>query len=306
LRIGLPGAAPSIEQMIQRAQRAEADGFTSLWYTSDTADDPLVAIALAGRATSGIELGTGVLQTFTCHPVLQAARAAAVAAAFRVEGRFTLGIGPSHERFVSDSQGMPYTSPGNHTEEYVQILGALLSGQSASFAGRDFRVQAEPPQLPGGAGIPILVAALGPRLLRVAGQYTAGTILWLATARAIADHIAPRIRAAAAEHGRPEPRIVAGLPVAVHDDVDEARVAAADQMGWYGTLPNYQRVLSLGGVPDPAAAAVVGNEASVVAQVKRLFDAGSTDVRLRPFPVGPDATASLARTYALLTVLARM
>ena len=150
----------------------------------------------------------------------------------------------------------------------------------------------------------MLVAALGPRLLRVAGQHAAGTILWMGNARAIETHVAPRLSAAAEAAGRPAPRIVAGLPVAVHDDVAEARPSPAQQFAMYGTLPNYQRILAHGDAPGPADAAIVGDEASVGAQIEALFAAGATDVWAAPFPVGDDRKASTARTRALLKELA--
>jgi alkanesulfonate monooxygenase SsuD/methylene tetrahydromethanopterin reductase-like flavin-dependent oxidoreductase (luciferase family) len=150
----------------------------------------------------------------------------------------------------------------------------------------------------------VLVSALGPRLLRVAGQHAAGTILWMANATAIERHVAPRLRAAATTAGRPDPRIVAGLPVAVHDDVDQAREVAGGMFSVYGMLPNYQRILEHGGVTGPAEAAIVGDEASVAAQIEALFAAGATDVWAAPFAVGDDASASRARTRALLIELA--
>jgi F420-dependent oxidoreductase-like protein len=304
MRIGLPGGGGTVEKIIRQAERAEADGFASLWYASAVAGDPLVAMALAGRATSGIELGTAVLQTYACHPVLQATRAAAVVAAIGGPGRFTLGVGPSHQPVVEGMLGTPYDRPGRHTEEYVAILAPLLRGEPVSVTGEDFRVQAGPPALVDGVEIPVLVSALAPRLLRVAGQQTAGTILWMGNARAVEQHVAPRIRKAAADAGRPEPRIVAGLPVAVHDDVAEARSVAARQFAAYGTLPNYQRILAHGGVAGPAEAAIVGDESSVAAQIGALFDAGATDVWAAPFPVGDDRPASRARTRAVLKELA--
>ena len=148
------------------------------------------------------------------------------------------------------------------------------------------------------------MAALGPRLLRVAGEHTAGTILWMANARAIETHVHPRITRAAARAGRPDPRIVAGLPVAVHDDEQEARRAAAEQFAVYGSLPNYQRILAHGGLSSPADAALVGNEDAVRAQITGLFDAGATDVWAAPFPVGADRAGSRARTRAFLASIA--
>jgi F420-dependent oxidoreductase-like protein len=302
MRIGLTGGGASVDKMVEQAQRAEADGFASLWYASAVAGDPLVAMAIAGRATTTLELGTSVLQSYTCHPTLQAARAAATVAAMGRPG-LTLGVGPSHQPVIEGMHGMDYSHPGRHTEEYVTVLTQLLRGEAVAFRGEDLTVHAGAPALPHGE-VPVLVAALAPRLLRVAGQLSAGTILWMANARSIEEHVAPLLQAAASEAGRPTPRIVAGLPVAVHSDVDEARGVAAQQFAMYGTLPNYQRILAHGGVEGPAEAAIVGDEASVGAQIEALFAAGATDVWAAPFPVGEDRKASLARTRALLTELA--
>jgi F420-dependent oxidoreductase-like protein len=304
MRIGLPGFGTTAEQIVGQAERAEAEGFKTLWYPSAVFGDPLVAIALAARATTTIEFGTSVLVTYVCHPALMANRAAAVAAAIGAPGRFTLGIGPSHEPVIEGMFGLSYATPGRHTDEYAQILTRLLRGEQVSFAGEEFRVNAGPPTLVEGAEVPVLLSALGSRLLRVAGQHAAGTITWMANAKAVAEHVAPRIRKAASDAGRPEPRIVAGLPVAVHDDVDEARSAAAEQFVIYGQLPNYRRILERGGATAPAEAAIVGDEASVTAQIEALFDAGATDIWAAPFPVGDERAASRARTRALLRDLA--
>jgi len=305
MRIGLAATASRADRVIAQAQRAEADGFSSLWFTGAVPGDPFIAMTLAARATSTIEVGPAVQQSYAAHPLLQAARAIGAAEAIGAPGRFTLGIGPSHQPAIEGRLGLSYAAPGQHTDEYVQILTALLRGEQVAFAGREFQVNAGPLPIPDGLEVPVLVAALGPRLLRVAGQYTAGTIPWMANARAIETHIVPLIAAAAAGAGRPSPRIVAGLPVAVHDDVAEARAAAAEQFAVYGQLPNYQRILAHGGLSGPAEAVLVGDEASVTAQVKELFAAGATDLWLPPFPVGPDRSASRARTRALLSELAR-
>lgn len=302
MRIGLTGGAASVDRMIEQAQRAEADGFTSLWYASAVGGDPLVAMAMAGRATTSIELGTSVLQTYTAHPVLQANRAASVVDGMGRPG-FTLGLGPSHRPPIEDAYGLSYAHPGRHTEEYVQVLTALLRGETVHFDGEDFRVHA------GGAPgerppIPVLIAALAPRMLRVAGQLTDGTILWMGNERAIESHVAPRLREAATASGRPAPRIVAGLPVAVHDDVAAARETAVKVFAGYGELPNYRRLLDIGGAPGPADAAIVGDEAAVTTRIEALFAAGATDVWAAPFPVGDDRSASRARTRALLKELA--
>jgi F420-dependent oxidoreductase-like protein len=302
MRIGLSGGGRDVERMVEQAKGAEADGFSSLWYPGATGGDPLIAMAMAGRETSSIELGTAVLQTYTSHPHLQASRAFSVAQAMGRPG-FTLGLGPSHDVVIAGMYGMSYDHPGRHTEEYVRILTALLRGETVSDNGDDLTLRGarlEPPPHP----VPVLIAALAERLLRVAGQYTDGTILWMANERAVETFVTPRIRAAAEQAGRPAPRIVAGLPVVVHDDIDEARQAAAQQFEIYGTLPNYQRILAHGQAAGPADAAIIGDEKTVTARIHGLFDAGATDVWMAPFIVGTDRDGSRRRTRELLAGLA--
>jgi alkanesulfonate monooxygenase SsuD/methylene tetrahydromethanopterin reductase-like flavin-dependent oxidoreductase (luciferase family) len=279
VKIGLSAGASTAERAIEQAEEAEAAGFSSLWYPGAVSGDPLIQMALAGRATTRIELGTSVLQTYPCHPALQAARIQSLHAA--VGRDVTLGIGPSHQMAV-EHLGLSYAHVGRDTEEYVTTLAPLL-----------------------GAGISLLLAALGPRLLRVAGQTADGTILWMANPRAIEIHVRPRLTKAAADAGRPAPRIVAGIPVAVHDDAEEARRAAGEQFAMYGTLPNYQRILAHGGISSPAEAVIAGDEAAVEGQIRAMFAAGATDLWAAPFPVGADRAASRARTRALLGRLAR-
>ena len=302
MRIGLSGGGTTTDRLVQQAVEAEADGFTSLWYPSAILGDPLVAMAMAGRATTSIELGTAVLQTYTCHPVLQANRAASTAAAMGRPG-LTLGVGPSHKLVIEGAYGLSYDSVGAHTEEYVTVLSTLLRGEGVALDGEHFRVR-----IPITSALPqpvsVMVSALAPRLLSVAGELTDGTILWMGNAKAIELHVAPLIDAAAAAAGRPKPRIVAGLPVAVHDDVGEARTTAAEMFANYGVLPNYRRLLDIGGARGPGDAAIVGDEATVAAGIQALFDAGATDVWAAPFPVGEDRSSSRHRTRALLKELA--
>ncbi|HVM54125.1 MAG TPA: TIGR03564 family F420-dependent LLM class oxidoreductase [Acidimicrobiales bacterium] len=290
MRIGLTGGGSTVDRMIDAAVSAEADGFSSIWYASAIGGDPLVPIALAGRATTSIELGTAVLQTYTCHPVLQARRAQSVVAGMGRPG-FTLGVGPSHKPPIEDMLGIPYDRPGAHTEDYVRVLTAVLRGEAVAGDG-EF-----PVRLPAGepVPVPVLVSALAPRLLRVAGELTDGTVLWMGNARAVASHVRPLLDKAA-----PGKRIVAGLPVAVHDDVEEARAVAASLFAGYGVLPNYRRLLDIGGAAGPEDAAIVGDEGAVAAEIGALFDAGATDVWAAIFPVGDDRRSSRDRTYALL------
>ena len=302
MRIGLTGGGATVDKVVHQAKQAEDEGFTSLWYASLVTGDPLVAMAIAGRETTAIELGTAVLQTYPCHPMLQANRAASVVDAMGRPG-FTLGIGPSHQPLVEGVLGLSYDHPGRNTEEYVQILAGMLRGEDVDFDGEDWSAHTAGRAVAPAHPISVLVSALGPRLLRLAGEVADGTVLWMAPPRAIGEHVAPKVRAAAEAAGRPAPRIVAGLPVAVHDDITEARDAAAATSGMYAGMENYRRILELGGADSPAAAAIVGDEAAVARQLQGLLDAGATDIWAAVFPVGGDRRASIGRTKDLLRSL---
>ena len=304
MKIGLTAGAATLDKTIEQAVQAEADGFHSLWYASGLLGDPLVAMALAGRATTRIELGTAVLQTYPCHPLLQARRAASVVEAMGRPG-FTLGVGPSHDAVIEETYGLSFDHPGRSSEEYVRILKTLLAGEGIDFEGEDWTARAPEGSVNLAHPVPVLLSALSPRMLRVAGEHADGTVLWMAPRAAIESHVTPRITAAASAAGRPPPRIVAGLPVAVDDDLDAARSAVAATAGAYESRPIYKRIMEVGGVDTAADAAIVGDEASVEAQVRAVFDAGATDLSFFIVPVGPDRRASKQRATELLSHLAR-
>jgi F420-dependent oxidoreductase-like protein len=301
MRIGLTARGTTADQLVEHAQWAEGQGFTTVWYASVTGGDPLAAMALAGRATSRIELGTAVLQTYPCHPLLQANRVASVVDAMGRPG-FTLGIGPSHEKWVTMLYGMSFDNPGRSTEEYVQILTTLLRGEGVDVTGEDWSCHA-PTGVTPAHRVPVLVSAMGPRMLKVAGALADGTITYLAAPKLLETRIVPQISEAASAAGRPAPRIVAGLPVAVHDDITEAREAGTRYSAMFGELPIYKRVMNEGGFEGFGGIAVVGDEQAVAAQIRAIVAAGASDVWAGVFPVGDDPTASLRRTTDLLATL---
>jgi F420-dependent oxidoreductase-like protein len=302
LRIGLPGGGATVDRIIDNAQQAEADGFASLWFPGAAGIEPLVVLPLIGRATERIELGTSIVQTYPRHPVLMAQQAAAVGLAIGDASRFTLGVGVSHRPVIEGVYGLSYDGNARHLREYLTVLSSLLETGGVRFDGDDYRATADLAMRPD-QPVQVIVAALAPRSLAAAGELAGGTITWMANAHAVETLIAPTLRAAAAAAGRPEPRIVVGLPVAVTDDEAAGREAAARQFTAYGTLPNYRRVLAAGGVSSPADAAIVGTEDQVGQAITALFDAGATDVWAAPFPVGDDRRASRQRTRALLREL---
>lgn len=305
MRIGISGGAATIDRLLDQAVRAEEDGFAALWYAGASAHDPLAALPLIAKATSRIELGTSVVQTYPVHPV-QMARLASVIAEIAGPDRFVLGLGPSHKPSIEGSYGIPYDHPARHTRAYIEILTALLRGEAVKSEGPDFTLSAQARQGGAPVAMQVMISALAPRMLRTAGELTAGTITWMANRQAIESHVAPLLAKAAANAGRDPStlRVVCGLPIAVCDDAAEAREAAARQFAGYGFLPNYQRILKAGDAEGPAAVAVVGTEDDVAAQLQAHVDAGVTDLWCAIFPVGTDRDGSRRRTRDLLKALA--
>jgi F420-dependent oxidoreductase-like protein len=291
------GGVNTVEGQVQSVINAEKDGFDSIWFGQIFGPDVLTVLALAGQKTSRIELGTSVVPTYPRHPHMLAAQALTVQAASN--GRFNLGVGLSHAPVVEGMWGLSYDRPAVHMREYLSALLPLIREGRTSFSGEFFRVNAtvqiSVPKPP-----PVLIAALAPVMLRMAGGMTDGTITWMVGPKALESHIVPRITKAANEAGRPAPRVVVGLPIAVTDDPEGAKERAARSFQVYGTLPNYKRMLDIEGVAGPADVAIVGKENEVEQQLRDLASAGATDFLAGMFPVGDDVQGSLVRTRTLL------
>ncbi|HKC84009.1 MAG TPA: LLM class F420-dependent oxidoreductase [bacterium] len=297
-----------VDKLVAGAEAAEAAGFTSIWVPQIPDEfDALTAAALMGRATSSVEIGTAVMPIQTRHPIGMAQQALAVQAV--CEGRFTLGVGPSHHWIVDEMLGLPYERPARLVRDYLEVLNVAFTGPgSVDVENESYRVH-NALDVTDIVPTPILVAALGPVMLRIAGEHASGTILWMADERAIGDHVAPRITKAAEEAGRPRPRIVAGLPVVVcaNDEVDDARARANQLLGHAEYSPNYERLLERGDATDVGDLLAAGDEAAVTARLRRFRDAGATDLSFRILPVGSDRDARIAsrrRTETFLATLA--
>ncbi len=294
------GGDQTFEGHVQGAIDAENDGFDSVWYPQIMGQDALTIAAVAGPKTSRIQFGTSVTPTYLRHPVAMAAQALSTNAA--TGGRFTLGLGLSHQPVIEAFWGLSYARPAVHMREYLTIMQSLMNGGRADFDGEMFKVHTNI-LVPGAQKPQVIIAALAPVMLKTAGTLADGTILWMTGPKTIASHVVPRLTKAAQEAGRPAPRVVTCLPVAVCDDPADAREKAARAFAIYGTLPNYQRMLNKEGVSGPAEVAIVGTEAEVEKQIRDIASAGSTDFGAAEFPVGDDAKASLGRTRALLKSL---
>ena len=277
-------------------QRAADDGFASAWMSNIFGVDALTALAVAGSQVPGIDVGTAVVPTYPRHPAVLAQQARTVAAA--VDGRLVLGIGLSHRIVIEDMYGYDFTKPILHMREYLAVLLPLLDGQPVSFNGVTVRANIGL-TTPSPGRVPVVVAALGPQMLRLAGEQTDGTVLWMTGPATVRDHIVPVITAAAEAAGRPGPRVVCILPVCVTDDPDGARERAGKVFAIYGELPSYRAMLDREGAAGPADVAIVGDEDAVGAQLGALRDAGVTDFVAGEYTGGADG----ARTRAFLRTL---
>jgi 5,10-methylenetetrahydromethanopterin reductase len=301
MRIGLLAAETSGDQALgklaDQLRRAADDGFASFWMANIFGLDALTALAVAGSQVPGIELGTAVVPTYPRHPAVLAQQALTAALAVG-PGRLTLGIGLSHKIVIEDMYGYSFDKPARHMREYLSVLLPLLDGTAVSVDGSTLSAHIGL-SAPKTGRVPVLLAALAPRMLSLAGEQTDGTVLWMTGPATVRDYVVPAISAAASAAGRPSPRIVSSLPVCVTSDPAAARASAAKEFAIYGQLPSYRAMLDREGAAGPGDVAVVGDEDAVVTQILALADAGVTDFVAAEFGRGQD----LERTRGLLKAI---
>ncbi|GII83119.1 LLM class F420-dependent oxidoreductase [Sphaerisporangium siamense] len=297
LLLGEPSGPDAIDELERRVTAAAADGFATAWLSNVFGLDALTALAAAGRRVPGIELGTGVVPTYPRHPITLAQQA--LTTDLVLDGRLVLGVGLSHRVVMEDMYGYDFGRPARHMREYLDVLLPLLRGERADVDGETLTAHMEL-TTPRAGAVPVLLAALGPRMLRLAGEVADGTILWMTGPKTVAGHIVPAITEAARAAGRPSPRVVCALPVAVTGDEAGVRARADQVLSFYGELPSYRAMLDHEGAAGPGDVAIVGDEERVRAQIRALADSGVTDFAAAPLAEGEDAV----RTRELLASLA--
>jgi F420-dependent oxidoreductase-like protein len=299
--------ADRLTGLLDDGKAAEHDGFASFWIPQVPGYlDAMTAAALLGHVTERIEIGTAVVPIQTRHPLIMAQQALTTAVA--CSGRFTLGIGPSHHWIIADQLGLPYDKPALLVRDYIDVLDAAFAGPGPiAVDNNSFRVHG-PVDITDQYGAQVLVAALGPAMLRLAGERAGGTILWMADERAIGDYVVPRITDAAASAGRTGVRVVAGVPVALcsSSETDGAREYASEVLGHADFSPNYVRLLEHGDAEDVGDTMAAGDESTVLRRLQSYRDAGVTDLAVRVVPLGQDAherSASRRRTQEFVASL---
>lgn len=269
--IGADGANNTLDDIIGVAKNVEAAGLDNVWLANIFSFDAISTLALIGRETQTIGLGTAVTPTFPRHPTAIAQQALTTAAA--TNNRFTLGIGLSHKVVIEDMLGMSYDKPAKHMREYLSVLMPLARGEQVNFQGEQYKVQGIALDVPGADRLPVVVAALGPVMLKIAAQMADGTNTWMVGPNTMDTHILASLKAA----GSADPTVVAGLPIVLTNNVDEAKAQIDKNLMIYGQLPSYRAMLDREGAAGPSDIAIVGDENQLRGQIKRYEDMGVTD-----------------------------
>jgi len=279
MKIGINGSGmvqkASVDAIAAHASTAEDQGFNHYWLAEHPTGglDALTTLALVGQRLKTMELGTAIVPTFPRHPMTLAGQALTVADV--LGDRLTLGIGLSHKPMM-DQLGMDFDKPIRHLREYLSILLPLLRVGEVDFSGELMSCSGTFFQTPKNQ-VQVLVAALGPQALAITGKFADGTTLAWVGPKTIREHIVPRLSEAAADSGRPAPRIVATLPVCVTEEPATVRESIGKGLSLYGRLPSYQAMFEREGVNGPSDVAIVGSRAEVEDQISVLFEAGMTD-----------------------------
>ncbi|MEO8695765.1 MAG: TIGR03564 family F420-dependent LLM class oxidoreductase [Acidimicrobiales bacterium] len=291
-RIGMQLRAPLrregdlLSDLVDSAREIEEAGLDSLYLTQAFAFDALTALAVIGQAAVGLELGTAVVPTYPRHPVALAEQALTVQLA--CQGRLVLGVGPSHREMMERVYGVSFTGVAAHVEEYLTALNAAMD------PGRS------PLAVDGASRCPVLLGALGPAMLRIAGTIADGTITARAGPRTLGTHIVPKITEAARAAGRPAPRVAACVPFCVTRDVEQARARTNAEYAGSAGYPSYVRMLEIEGVEQTADVSIIGDEATCARQIQSLFDLGVTDFLARPIGTDTEIRRGLALLGALI------
>ena len=296
-----------VDRLRSDGRWAEEAGFASVWVPQIHDEfDALTAAAVIGAATERIEVGTAVVPVQVRHPIALAQQALSTQAV--CGGRLALGLGVSHHWIIDEMLGLAYEKPVGTLRDQLDVLDAAFAGPGPiDVENERYRVH-NPLDITDLSPTPVLLAALGPQMLRLAGERTDGTILWMADERAIGSHVVPHLTKAADAAGRPAPRIVAGIPVCVceDDEVDDAVARTNRILAEAEVSPNYQKLLDLGDARAVGDLLAAGSESAVEKRLRSFADAGVTDVSVRIVPIGEtreELIASRDRTRAYLTSL---
>ncbi|MBW2427033.1 MAG: TIGR03564 family F420-dependent LLM class oxidoreductase [Deltaproteobacteria bacterium] len=304
MRIGINGnrlvRPGNLEAIVEHARGARRDGIASYWLAQDPTGscDALTALTIVATRVPEIELATGVVPTWPRHPAALAAQALTVNQASR--GRLTLGIGLSHRAMMESVLGIPFERPIRHMKDYLSILAPLLEKGSVDYQGESASCHTTMDRIES-RGPALLVAALGPQMLRLAGSHADGTVVTFTGPKTIRDHIKPTLERAAEEAGRPRPRLAAIFSLCVTDDVEGARERADEWFERHGHAPSYDAMLEREGVTRASDIQLLGDEAEIERRFEELAEIGVDEIVVGESAVTPEEAE---RTRAHLITMA--
>jgi F420-dependent oxidoreductase-like protein len=265
----------TLDDIADEVAFAAAAGIDRYWLAQVWRFDAMGLIPTLAATAPGLEFGTGVAAIYHRHPMTMASQA--LTTNLLIGGRYTLGLGLMHRPVIEGMFEMSFDHPVRFMREYLDVLLPLLSGLPADASGTQTSYHGVV-DVPGASPCPVVLAALGPQMLRLCGHRTDGTITWMTGTRTLRDHIVPTVSMAAHEVGRPAPQIIAMVPVHVTDDPDRGREHAAAALGVYGQMPSYRAMLDREGLAGAEDAVLIGNEAEVRDRISEYQDSGITEL----------------------------
>ena len=299
-------AVKTLDESIARAQTAERLGYESIWTSQlpDARDASLVLAAYAA-ATKRVGLGTGVLPIYTRHPTAMAQMAATLDE--MSGGRFILGIGISHKVTVESMWGMHLDSPLTAMREYLDIVRTSLRDGACAYEGKYFTARwgYSAPRRP---YLPVMISALNPHMLELAGEHADGVVLWMCSPGYIRDHVVPGVTAGRMKAGKTLEgfEIVAPVPVCLTTDRAAAQAVFRKTVERYASLPYYRKMMDKSGFAAELASgdispemldeyAGIGDESQVRDAINRYREAGATLPAAGPFS-GHEGAAGFEKT----------
>ena len=310
-RIGVAAMGGDSRAVVARIQELESLGIAAAWLTSGGAGpDALTTFAAAAATTERILLGTSIIPTYPRHPIVAVQQTQVLAQL--APGRFRLGLGPSHKVSIEPMFGIEHHAPLTNLREYIQVVKTLLVEGRVDFDGKQYHGHAA---LPGAAApdVPVMASALRRRSFRLCGEVADGAISWVCPGQYLRDVGLPAMQEGAARADRPVPPLIAHVPVCVHDNPDEVRDAARQQLSNYPRSPFYQEMFAASGHPeardgvwsDGMLEDVVfsGSEEDVAGRLRELFDWGATEILAHPVTAGGDSQASMNRNLNLIAAV---
>ncbi|MCA1839436.1 MAG: LLM class flavin-dependent oxidoreductase [Actinobacteria bacterium] len=325
--MSLPLEGIGVEETVELAKLAESNGYTDIWSAESGAADGLTPLAAISSVTSKVRLGTAILPVYIRPPALLAMSASSMQ--MLSGGRFVLGIGTSSSIIIEKWMGMNFEAPLKRMRETVAYLREALGGKKVDFEGdtfksRGFRLGTGAPQ-----PVPIYIGALGPRMLRLAGEIADGVVLWLFTPDGVKDALY-QVRKGAASVGRDpdEIDVVARIVVAMDEDAEFLKYMLRRTTTTYAMVDVYNRSLARQGFETEAAQIaklwaegdregaanavtdemlsslyVAGDKAACVTQLQRFREAGVKTPVVFPVSVAGEPSERLAKAREVIQAM---